>query len=124
MKLAFLKSSNKEEKIKKWFVNKKGKITDNEFHDFAELIGIEPDKAEGIVYNLYKDSLKYKKVDEKAEGLRIEKEHKGLIDILKKDVANNGKITLSDDEIYGIIRDVHRKEDNDYYSKLLAFVET
>ena len=56
-------------------------------------------------------------------GVKIEKEHKDLIAKIRKDIAKDGKLDMSDEQVYKIIAKGHIKEDKNYYTKLLKYIE-
>lgn len=56
-------------------------------------------------------------------GIKEEKEHKGLVDTIRKQLSKYGKLKLSDKEIYEIIAKDHLKNNPEYYTKLKKYVE-
>jgi len=78
--------------------------------------------AKSIAYDwIYSPKLLLK--SELKTGIKIEAEHKDLIKKIKSDIKKNGKLTLTDKQIYEIIAKVHIKEDKNYYTKLLKYIE-
>ena len=69
-------------------------------------------------------TLAFIKSKELDEGIKIEKEHKDLIEKIKADIKKHrGKLTLTDKEIYAIIAKKHLKEKSNYYKLLEKYVE-
>ena len=77
------KSSKKDiqEKVIEFFLGKKT-IPDKEVHAFAEKLGIEPDKLEGMIYDILAQIINFpdknsSEVDPKelAMGVKVEQEH-------------------------------------------------
>lgn len=101
--------SNKLEQIVNFFKTNKPPIPDSKYHKFAESIGLEPDKAESMAYNILSGFLSGGKSEgkefdydknEMAMGMKVELEH-------SKEPLLAHKIALD-----------HLKEDPKYYSKL------
>lgn len=98
-----------QKKVVEYFTNTERPITDVEYHQFAETIGLSPDQAEMIAYDLLSSLFRAgtsKNIDfdfdqnEMAIGMEEEKEHTDNLLIAHK-------ITLD-----------HLKEDPKYYTKL------
>lgn len=54
---------------------------------------------------------------ELKKGIKVEREHKGTIEFLKRHVKKHGKFP-KEKKIYKSIAKEHLKEDKDYYKKL------
>ena len=55
--------------------------------------------------------------DELAMGVKVEAEHAGTVAKIKASIKD-GKITMSDEDIYKSIAGDHLKEFGDYYTRL------
>jgi uncharacterized protein YpuA (DUF1002 family) len=111
-------------KVRAYFEGLDGAPTDTEFHAWAEKNGIATDKAEAAAYACMFDMIHPPAVDEKKEGRKVEREHADLIKKIRKDIEKDGKLDLTDDQVYDVIAAAHLKEQKNYYAKLLALVET
>jgi len=60
---------------------------------------------------------------ELTEGIKVESEHKDLVNKIREQIKKYGTIKLTDKEIYAIIAKTHIKEKSNYYKLLKKYIE-